>query len=295
MMAVLTLTVSSEQAGRTVRSLLKTELHLSTGCINRLKRQETGLTLNGTRVFTTAVVREGDVLAADVSAAERPSSIEPVQMELDIYFEDEHLLILNKPAPLAVIPSSLVPEEPTLANGLARYLGPEAGFHPVNRLDRGTTGLMVVAKTGYIHERLQKLLHSGGFFREYRAVTLGVPEPSEGHIALPIGRADGSAIKRCIDPRGREAHTDYRVEKAFGGRALVELRPLTGRTHQLRVHMAATGCPLAGDWLYGKEDRELIARPALHAARLALQHPVTGQRLELEAPLPHDMITLLER
>ena len=294
-MAVLTLTVSPEQAGCTVLSLLKTELRLSSGCIHRLKRQDAGITLNGTRVFTTAVVQTGDVLAADVSSVERPSQIRPIPMDLDIYFEDEHLLILDKPAPLATIPSSLVPDEPTLANGIAHYLGPEAGFHPVNRLDRGTTGLMVVAKTGCIHERLQRSLHSGSFFREYLAVTLGVPDPPVGEIHLAIGRAEGSAIKRCIDPAGREAHTEYRVLESRGGLALVELHPLTGRTHQLRVHMASMGCPLAGDWLYGVEDPELIPRPALHGARLALEHPITGERLDLRAPLPPDMTKLLER
>ena len=146
-MARLTLTVTDRQAGRSVRSLLRGELGLSTGCVNRLKRTETGLTCNGVRVFTNAVVRAGDVLAADLSAGEVPTAVPPVPMALDIAFEDEHLLVVNKSAPLAVIPSSLVPGEPTLAAGLMAYLGPSASLHPVNRLDRGTTGLMVVAKT----------------------------------------------------------------------------------------------------------------------------------------------------
>ena len=145
-MARLTLTVTDRQAGRSVRSLLRGELGLSTGCVNRLKRTETGLTCNGVRVFTNAVVRAGDVLAADLSAGEVPTAVPPVPMALDIAFEDEHLLVVNKSAPLAVIPSSLVPGEPILAAGLMAYLGPSASLHPVNRLDRGTTGLMVVAK-----------------------------------------------------------------------------------------------------------------------------------------------------
>ena len=293
-MARLTLTVSPEQSGRTVLSLLRRELGLSTGCVNRLKRVETGLTCNGLRVFTNAVLQAGDILSVDLSAGESPTDIPPVPMDLDIVFEDEHLLVVNKSAPLAVIPSSLVPTEPTLAAGLMAYLGPSAAIHPVNRLDRGTTGLMVVAKSGYIHDQLRRRLHSGDFFRSYLAICVGAPEPPQGTIALPIGRAPGSAIRRQIDPAGQSARTDYRLLRVRSGLSLVALMPWTGRTHQIRVHMAAIGCPLAGDWLYGTEDRGLIPRPALHAVRLAFTHPVTGEHLSFTAPLPGDMKLLLE-
>ena len=293
-MARLTLTVSSEQSGRTVLSLLRRELGLSTGCVNRLKRVETGLTCNGLRVFTNAVLQAGDILSVDLNAGETPTQIPPVPMDLDIVFEDEHLWVVNKSAPLAVIPSSLVPTEPTLAAGLMAYLGPSAAIHPVNRLDRGTTGLMVVAKSGYIHDQLRRRLHSGDFFRSYLAICVGAPEPPQGTIALPIGRAPGSAIRRQIDPAGQSARTDYRLLRVRSGLSLVALMPWTGRTHQIRVHMAAIGCPLAGDWLYGTEDRGLIPRPALHAVRLAFTHPVTGEHLSFTAPLPGDMKLLLE-
>ena len=288
-MARLTLTVSERQAGRTAGSLLKHELGLSTTCVNRLKRSETGLLLDGQRVFTNAVVRAGQVLEANLGEAERPSRITPIAMDLSILFEDEYLLVLDKPAPLAVIPSSLSPGEPTLANGLAHYLGEGFTFHPVNRLDRGTTGVMVVAKSGYIHDQLRRKLHSGAFQRQYLALCLGYPQPLQGNISLPIGRAPGSAIRRQVDPQGQAASTDYRVLGTRRGLSLVELIPRTGRTHQIRVHMAALDCPLAGDWLYGTEDRDLIPRPALHAAALALDHPVTGEHLYLTAPLPADM------
>lgn len=294
-MPLLELVVKPEQSGRTVRSLLKYELGLSTARINRLKRTASGLTVNGSRVFTNAILQAGDRLAVDLDAAEHPTAISPVPMELDIVFEDSHLLILNKPAPLAVIPSSLTPGEPTLASGLAAYLGKGFSFHPVNRLDRGTTGLMAVAKSGFVHDRLRRALHGSGFFRQYQAICTGTPQPHSGSVALPIGRAPDSAIRRQVCPNGRPSFTDYRVLNAGGGFSLVELTPRTGRTHQLRVHMAALGCPLAGDWLYGAEDPALIARPALHAARLELLHPVTGEPLSFTAPLPEDMTTVLER
>lgn len=288
-MAQLTVTISPAQAGRQVRALLKQEWKLSTTCINRLKRTERGITVNGVRVFTNAVLAVGDVLTVDLTAAEQPSGIPPMALPLNIVFEDEHLLILNKSAPLAVIPSSLAPGEPTLANALANYLGENFTFHPVNRLDRGTTGLMLVAKNGFIHDRLRQALHSGLFFRRYLAICEGIPQPEQGDIVLPIARKEGSAIARCISPAGQSAHSSYRVVERRANRCLVSLVPHTGRTHQLRVHMAAIGHPLVGDWLYGTEERGGIARPALHAAELSVQHPVTGERIECSAPLPGDM------
>lgn len=293
-MAILTLTVTDAQSGRTVHTLLKSEFGLSNGCVNRLKRTDTGLTLNGTRVFTNVPVRSGDVLSVDLDAGERPVTVTPVPMDLDIVFEDEHLLILNKGAPMSVIPSSLVPGEPTLANGLAHYFGSKFSFHPVNRLDRGTTGLMIIAKSGHIHDQLQRNLHSGDFYRRYLAVCVGCPQPASGSIHAPIGRAPDSAIKRQIAPDGQSAHSAYQTLGHHGPFSLVELTPLTGRTHQLRVHMASIGCPLAGDWLYGTEDRSLIARPALHASQLAVAHPITGEHLTFTAPMPADMIRLME-
>ncbi len=294
-MASLKLTASREQAGRTVKSVLKRELTMSSSLVDRLKRTETGLTVNGERVFTNAVLREGDRLVVDLTAAERSTELPPIPMELDILFEDEHLLVVNKPAPLASIPSSLVPSEPTLAAGLLHYLGAGASLHLVNRLDRGTTGLLAAAKNAYIHDLLRRQLHSGCFRRIYQAVCVGGPEGEQGRIVQPIGRDPASAIRRRIDPEGKRAVTDYRVLQRWGTFTLVELLPHTGRTHQLRVHMAALSCPLAGDWLYGTEDRELIARPALHAARLTLVHPITGTEVDLVAPLPADMRKLLER
>ena len=293
-MAQLTRIISAAESGRTVRSLLKNELSLSSTCINRLKRVEQGITVNGQRAFTSAVLSAGDILTVELNAAERPTAIVPIDMPLDIVFEDEHLLIINKSAPLSVIPSSLAPGEPTLANALAHYLGADFTFHPVNRLDRGTTGLMTVAKSSFIHDHLQKNLHSGSFFRRYLAVCEGFPDPPEGEITFSIARREGSAIARCVSPNGQSAHSVYRTLERTAHFSLMELTPYTGRTHQLRVHMAAIGHPLVGDWLYGTENHALIARPALHSAFLSVHHPVTGELIERSAPLPADMKRLLE-
>ncbi|MBQ9347115.1 MAG: RluA family pseudouridine synthase, partial [Oscillibacter sp.] len=179
------------------------------------------------------------------------------------------------------------------------FRGTNFVFHPVNRLDRGTTGLMVVAKSGYIHDRLRRLLHTDAFRRTYRAVTVGVPVPESGTIDAPVGRDERSLVARMVRPDGKPAVTHFRTLASGTWTdgtvlSLVELYPEAGRTHQLRVHMAHMGCPLAGDWLYGREDPSLIGRPALHAYRLELVHPVTGERLKLEAPLPPDMARLTQ-
>ena len=157
----------------------------------------------------------------------------------------------------------------------------------MNRLDRGTTGVMCAAKTGYMHERLRRLLHTPGLRREYLAISVGVPEPASGVIDLPIGRR-GEEKRFCTRPDGAPSLTRYETLAAADGLALLRLVPETGRTHQIRVHLAAIGCPLLGDRLYGRASEEL-ARPALHSAALTLSHPLTGELVSVRAPLPEDM------
>lgn len=291
----MTLTITSQQAGRTIRSLLHYELGMSTALLNHLKRREGGILLNGVPAYTNALVAAGDRLTVDLRDDPPKIPISPAPMDLDIRYEDDYLLIVNKPAPLAVHASSFSPGEPTLAGGLAHYLGPGFVFHAVNRLDRGTTGLMAVAKCRFIHNALRQLLHTGDFRREYRGISVGVPVPPSGVVDLPIGRADDSPIKRCIRADGAPAVTAYETLETAGRLALLRLLPQTGRTHQLRLHLSAIGTPLAGDWLYGTEAPALIARPALHSFGLALRHPVTGELLSFSAELPEDMARLFRR
>lgn len=291
-MRLLTHTVAHGEDGQTVRQLLRTLWHIDHSFLSRLKFRG-AITLNGAAVTVRAVAHAGDVLRADVSdlPGENPH-IRPVPFPLDVLYEDEDLLLLNKPAGIALHPAALTEEAVTMAGAVAWYLKSDT-FHAVNRLDRGTTGVMAVAKTGFVHARCMAQLHTPDFQRDYRAVCEGVPDPPVGDIDLPLGRAEGSLLKRRPDPAGQNAHTHYEVLSAAHGRALLRLTPTTGRTHQLRVHMAAIGHPLTGDWLYGTEDRALITRPALHSYHLRMVQPVTGAVIEVTAPLPDDMRCLL--
>lgn len=291
-MRVLSHTVSAAEDGRTVKELLRGLWHIDHSLLSRLKFRS-AITLNGAPVTVRAVARTGDLLCADVSdlPGENPHIL-PVDFPLDVLYEDDDLLLLDKPAGIAIHPAALTEETATIAGAVAHYLQSDS-FHAVNRLDRGTTGVMAVAKTGFVHARCMALLHTDGFQRDYRAVCEGVPQPPEGDIDLPLGRAEGSLLKRCPAPGGQAAHTHYQVLSAANGRALLRLTPTTGRTHQLRVHMAAIGCPLTGDWLYGTEDKSLIARPALHSYHLRMLHPVTGAVIDVTAPLPPDIQALL--
>ena len=184
----------------------------------------------------------------------------------------------------------------TLANFILHHYqtqGLTAGFHPVNRLDRGTSGLMAVAKHAYAHQRLQTQLQTGELRRRYLAICQGTPPQEEGWVDQPIRRLPGSVLMRQVHPQGAPARTHYRLLRRGGGRSLVELVLDTGRTHQIRVHMAFLGCPLAGDFLYGEELPELPERFALHSAALRLLQPVNGEEITLTSPLPPALEVLL--
>ena len=292
-METISYTLPPEQDGATVRHILKAALHVSSHAISRLTRTENGIRVNGIHARTVDILHTGDVLEVETSD-HRPPRVRPTPgpWPLPIVWEDGHLLVVNKPAGMTAHASNFLPDTPTVAGALAWQRGADFVFHPVNRLDKGTTGLMVVAKSGYIHDRLRYALPTERFCREYRAVCIGCPDPQSGTIDAPIGRDPNSVVGRCVRPDGVRAVTHYEVLGRSNGLSLLRLRPETGRTHQLRVHMASIGCPLAGDWLYGEEDPDLIPRPALHAYALDLDHPVTGEHLSLTAPIPADMARL---
>ncbi len=288
------ITVDAELSGRRVESLLKQELGMSDSYISRLKRRPMGIALNGSKAYTTAVVKEGDILTAQTGDPEDYPRATPMAAELKIPWQDSYIAIIDKAAGMAVHQSTRDPGELTLENAFA-YCFPEGdNFHPVSRLDRGTTGLMAVAKCGYMHHRLKQLLHTEHFRREYIGIAVGRVTPSYGHIELPTGMAEGSTYRRAVRKDGVYSHTEYSTLEVCDEYTLLRLIPHTGRTHQLRLHMAAVGYPLAGDWLYGERISD-IHRPALHSAEMWLKHPMTGERLHIVSPMPMDMAMLIKR
>lgn len=294
-MRILTHTVSPEEEGRMVKGILRGSLQLSYTLLKSLKWRENAILLNGQSVHVNAIVHAGDVVS--VALSERTPR-EDLYCENtaapNIVYEDEDLLVLNKPAGVAMHPKADDAAAPSLAAMLTGYLGEGSVPHFVSRLDKGTSGLLIAAKSGYVHDRLRRALHSSELRREYRAVAVGQVTPPRGVIDAPIGRADGSIIRRCVREDGLVSRTEYEVLQTTERFTLLRLRPETGRTHQLRVHMAYLGHPLAGDWLYGTEDKNLIARPALHSYELWFTQPITGQELHFTAPIPQDMQRLLE-
>lgn len=294
-MRILTHTVLPEEEGRMVKGILRGSLQLSYTLLKSLKWRENAILLNGQSVHVNAIVHAGDVVS--VALSERTPR-EDLYCENtaapNIVYEDEDLLVLNKPAGVAMHPKADDAAAPSLAAMLTGYLGEGSVPHFVSRLDKGTSGLLIAAKSGYVHDRLRRALHSSELRREYRAVAVGQVTPPCGVIDAPIGRADGSIVRRCVREDGLVSRTEYEVLQTTERFTLLRLRPETGRTHQLRVHMAYLGHPLAGDWLYGTEDKNLIARPALHSYELWFTQPVTGQEMHFTVPIPQDMQQLLE-
>jgi len=280
----LTHVITAEESGQPVGPLLRRHFGLSAGLLRRLKLREGGITLDGIPVTVRATAQEGQCLAILTEGAREPQDILPVPGALDIVFEDAHLLILNKPAGLPVHPSRGHYLD-TLANRVVAYLGPEIPFRAVNRLDRGTSGLLCLAKSGLAAQRVSAQLADRAISRGYLAVVEGRLAVPSGIIDAPINRVPGRGIMRQIDAAGKPAVTHFEVVRRGPRRTLVALRLETGRTHQIRVHMAHLGHPVTGDFMYGTE-LDTLDGQALHAASLELNHPITGERVRLTAAMP---------
>ena len=293
-MRILTYTVPPEENGHMVKGILRGDLHLSYTLLKSLKWRENAILLNGQSVHVNAIVHTGDVVSVALSErAPREDLYCEHTARPNIVYEDDDLLVLNKPAGVAMHPKADDASAPSLAAMLTGYLGEGSVPHFVSRLDKGTSGLLIAAKSGYVHDRLRRALHSDNLRREYRAVAVGAVTPDHGVIDAPIGRAEGSIIRRCVRADGLPSLTEYETLQTSERFTLLRLRPQTGRTHQLRVHMAHLGYPLAGDWLYGTEDKNLIARPALHSYELWFTQPISGQEFHFTAAIPQDMQRLL--
>ncbi len=291
----LELAITPELAGVRVDTLLKRHMGLSGTVVRRIKWWEDGILADGVRVHTDYRPGLGQVLSVRLSDPERRNGIVPAPGPLDIVYEDDDLIVLNKAPGVSVHPGPGHFDD-TLGNFLVNYYektGQEADFHPVHRLDRGTSGLIVSAKHPHAQEVLKNQLHTEEFRRVYLAVCQGVPNPPAGVVGAPLGPKPGSLMEQMVRPDGKSARTRYETLEARNGRALLRLELDTGRTHQIRVHLAHIGHPLTGDFLYGTEDRDLIGRPALHSAQLSFRHPITKAALEFRCPLPEDIARLL--
>ena len=290
----LELTVTPELAGIKVDTLLRKRMGLSGTVVKRIKWLEDGILADGARVYTDFRPAAGQVLSVRLDDPDRRSGILPAPGPLDIVYEDLDVIVLNKAPGVSVHPGPGHFDD-TLGNFLLYHYdeeGETADFHPVHRLDRGTSGLIVAAKHPHAQEVLKKQLHTDAFRRVYLAVCQGVPEPPAGVIDAPLGPRPGSLMEQMVRPDGKSARTRYGVLRRWGDRVLVSLELETGRTHQIRVHMAHIGHPLTGDFLYGTEDRSLISRPALHSGYLSFLHPITREKQQFAVPLPQDMAGL---
>lgn len=280
-------TVPQRCDGWRLRDVLR-RLEVSAQLARAVKRGP-GFSLDGVPVHTDAVCRAGQTLSFCLPD-EPPTSVAAEPLPLTVVYEDEHAAVLLKPAGMAVHPTKGYPSG-TLANawlGLLQSRGQAGVFRPITRLDRNTSGLVLAAKNAYAAPLLAKTVQ-----KEYLAVCEGAPEKPGGIIDAPIGLAAGSTVRRQVTPEGRPSRTAYTVLASGGGLSLVKARLLTGRTHQIRVHLAFLGCPLAGDDLYGGS-KARIGRQALHCARLRFDALACGQPHTALAPLPPDLAALCE-
>ena len=295
-MRILTYTATPEDAGRALRSVVPRRFSLGAHAYRRLKAQG-GIRVNGESARADRIVAAGDVIEIALPSEEAGPVREPAAPEgapSFIRYIDEDMLIVAKGAPLATLPSRHI-RTGTLREQLVAMLGADAEtfcYHPVNRLDKGTSGLLCVARHAHAQRLLGAQLHTGSFVRAYAAITEGVPPQREGTIDAPIARL-GTGAKRCVRADGQRAVTHYRVEAAQNGRALVRLLLDTGRTHQIRVHHAHLGCPICGDYLDGSELASLGGRFALHSVSLTCVQPITGARVHIDEPVPKALLDLL--
>ena len=291
MRRVFNYTIPKALEGSSLLTFLK-EKQYSSQIIAHLKRTENGILLNGIWARVRDILHENDILTITLIESESSENIVPTNLPLDIVYEDEDLMVINKAADVPIHPSQGNYDN-TLANAVAHYYAQKNEpftYRCINRLDRDTTGLLILAKHMYSASLLSNMVQNREIHREYLAIATGLV-PEEGMIEAPIGRVDGSTIERQVDEEnGDYACTHYNRLTYRNGYSLVSLKLATGRTHQIRVHMKHIGHPLPGDFLYNP-DYSMIKRQALHSHRLQFVHPITRQAMEFVAELPADMMS----
>ena len=287
-MRTISYVVPEEYDGAKVYTFLKTHMKISLTLLRSLKRVEDGLLLNGEHTRTVDIVHTGDTVT--VNMPEKEPKIIPLDIPLDIVYEDEDLLVINKPGNLAMHESHNHQGD-ALSNAVASYLmkkGKSAVFRCVGRLDKGTSGLVICALNAHVAARL-----SGNFEKRYLAIATG-KFTEKGEIIKPIYRPDPIKTYRTVDERGDYAETHFEPLEYGENYTLMRIRLETGRTHQIRVHFASLGAPLYGDTMYGTTDEDCF-RQALHCESVSFIHPVTGEEMHLKAEMPKEMQTLLKR
>ena len=290
----LELVIGEEETGKTIEQILKDDLFLSGRMIQRLTRQK-GIFLNRKPPYLQRKGRDGDLLRVLIGDKDEGNLL-PVEIPLDICYEDHEVLIINKQAGVMVHPIKQG-QTNTLANGIAFYWqskGIVGKVRPVHRLDKDTTGLILIAKNSYIHLVLDRQLRENEIHREYLVIVEGHLPEKKGTIRRSIGQDPHNPVKRKVVANGEEAVTHYEVIEEFPAASLVRVQLETGRTHQIRVHFHSLGHPVIGDSLYGKSD-SIIKRQALHAWKLEFTHPFNGKKMMFTREVPSDMELLIKK
>jgi 23S rRNA pseudouridine1911/1915/1917 synthase len=252
--------------------------------------------VNGKKANLKYRLKSGDNIEIIVKKDET-QDILPEDLNIEIAYEDDDIIVVNKPAFMLVHPTPNNPNG-TLSNGVMYHFkktNRNCIVRLVSRLDRDTSGLILIAKNSYSHMSFAKAMEENKITKSYLAVVHGILEPQEGTINLPIGKCADNPIKRCFRRDGQKSITHYKTIEIYSNASLVELRLETGRTHQIRVHLSHLGHPIFGDSLYGKEENEFINRQALHAYKLVFPHPRSGETIELESQLPEDIKKLIKK
>ena len=287
--------IDEDSAGLRVEQFLRRKRYSGQN-LSEIKRMPKSILVNGVHYYMRQELSTGDHLQVRICETQNSEKIPPTKLPLDIIYEDEDLLVLNKPAGMPIHPS-LNNYTNSIANALAYYFqsqGKPFIFRCCNRLDRDTSGLTIVSKHLVSGSILSDMTKYREVHREYLAIARGSVTPSEGTIQAPLGRKEGTIIERTVNwEHGEDAVTHYKVVKEANGHSLVSLRLETGRTHQIRIHMKYLGYPLIGDYLYNP-DMEYMTRQALHSHHMEFTHPITGEHMSFTAPLPEDMARVMQ-
>lgn len=286
--------VKSYEQGKLLREYLRETQKISRRALADIKFKGGRLEVNGKEATVRYCLCAGDVVTLTFPDEPVSSWIKPVAIPFKIEFEDEHVLVVDKPPFLPTIPSRVDGGTASLAGAVLHYyeeIGLKTTFHAVNRLDKNTSGLLIVAKHRYVHDLFSKSINKMTVNRTYSAIVHGEVKEAEGIICEPIGRKEGSIIEREVRSDGQRAVTYFKVIERLNDASILQLQLETGRTHQIRVHLSHLGHPIIGDTLYGGEEADIL-RQALHSSVLEFEHPFSGEKHFVESELPEDMVQL---